>query len=225
MAKGRGIKRRDFLNGAAISLAAGTSLSPMELFAGSMGKSTPYPPGKNGMRGSQPGSFEIAHALAWEGKKFDIPKQQTENTYDLVVVGGGISGLAAAKFFRDRHGPQSRILVLDNHDDFGGHARRNELDVDGKTLLCYGGSQTIDSPSAYSRTAKQLLRDLAIEVDKFYDYFDQEFDQRFGLKQGIFLDKATFGRDALLTNPWGRYSSNPPTPAEVRASIQAMRYI
>ena len=46
--------------------------------------------------------------------------------YDLIVVGGGISGLAAAYFFR-KQAAKSRILILDNHDDFGGHARRNEF--------------------------------------------------------------------------------------------------
>jgi len=36
-------------------------------------------------------------------------------------VAAGV-GLAAAHFFRDRAASDVRVLVLDNHDDFGGHA-------------------------------------------------------------------------------------------------------
>ena len=94
-----------------------------------------------------------------------------------MVVGAGISGLSAAKFFRDKQETPGRILMLDNHDDFGGHARRNELQADGETLIGFGGSQTIDTPSDYSPVARQLLKDLAIDLDRFYDYFDQAFIQ------------------------------------------------
>ena len=154
MSRTRKLNRRDFINGMALSLAAGSTLSPMELLAQSaVGTSPYYPPGLTGMRGSHDGSFEVAHALAIGAEKFPRPKEQTDDTYDLVVVGGGISGLSAAKFYRDRGDGPQKILVLDNHDDFGGHARRNELDVDGKKLLCYGGSQNIESPSKYSKVA------------------------------------------------------------------------
>jgi spermidine dehydrogenase len=63
------------------------------------------------------------------GKTWDdvSPEADTDEVYDLIVVGGGISGLAAAYFYRKTAGPRVRILVLDNHDDFGGHAKRNEL--------------------------------------------------------------------------------------------------
>ena len=103
-----------------------------------------YPPALTGLRGSHDGSFEAAHAVAREGRSFPIPKQQTEATYDLVVVGGGISGLSAAKFFRDRNGEGSRILVLDNHDDFGGHAKRNEFHHRGMMLLSLGSDMDIE---------------------------------------------------------------------------------
>lgn len=127
------------------------------------------------MRGSHDGALEAAHALALEGRRFDMPVSQSGPTYDLVVVGRGISGLSAARFFREARGKGQRILMLENHDDFGGHARRNELDVDGKTLIGYGGSQTIDKPSAYSAVASGLLKDLGIETDRFYDYYDREY--------------------------------------------------
>lgn len=202
MKKNKQITRRDFINGVALSLAAGTTLSPMEILARSAGRgSNDYPPALTGMRGSHDGSFEVAHALARAGQKFSRPQQQTESTYDLIVVGGGISGLSAAKFFRDRGDGPSKILVLDNHDDFGGHARRNEFDVDGKTLLCYGGSQSIDNPAKWSKVARQLLRDLSIDTQRFYDYYDQEYFSSKGLRNGIYFDRPTYGVDRVLTNP------------------------
>ncbi|MCH1460286.1 MAG: NAD(P)/FAD-dependent oxidoreductase, partial [Luminiphilus sp.] len=162
------LTRRDFVNGMAIG-AAGLHLSPLDALAQGLIPSHSlgtdyYPPALTGMRGSVDGTYEIAHSLAREGRTFPLPREQTETIFDLVVVGGGLSGLSAAKFFRDRHGSDSKILILENHDDFGGHARRNELSVDGETLIGYGGSQAIDTPSAYSPVASQLLKDLGIFV-------------------------------------------------------------
>jgi len=214
------ISRRDFLNGVALSLAAGTALSPAEILARSIGQgSAAYPPGLTGMRGSHDGSFEVAHALAREGRTFSRPREQTEDTYDLIVVGGGISGLSAAKFFRDRKDGPSSILVLDNHDDFGGHARRNEFDVDGQKLLGYGGSQSIDSPASYSKVAKRLLKDLSIDVDRFYDYFDREYFKRRGLKGGIFFDRKTYGVDRVQVNPLPGFFDNKMTDAELKSAV------
>ena len=201
----RHLKRRDFINGVAIG-AAGLQLSPLEAVAKGLLEPSAlgadyYPPALTGMRGSVTGTYEVAHALAREGKAFAMPAEQTESTYDLVVVGGGISGLATAKFFRDRHGANSKILILDNHDDFGGHARRNELSVDGEQLIGYGGSQAIDTPSAYSKVASQLLKDIGIYVERFNRYFDQSFFESREMGRGLYYDAATFGRRALTDNP------------------------
>jgi len=201
----RRFSRRDFLNGCAVG-AAGLHLTPMEALAEGLIPAHAlgpeyYPPALTGMRGSIAGTFEIAHALARSGQTFSMPEVQTDSTYDLVVVGGGISGLAAAKLFRDRFGNSARILIIDNHDDFGGHARRNEITVDDKTLIGYGGSQAIDTPSAYSKVASQLLRDVGIYVERFNQYFDQEFFDSRNMGQGIYFDAQTYGRRALTDNP------------------------
>lgn len=223
MKKNSDISRRDFINGVALSVAAGSTLSPLELLAESTGrKSSHYPPALTGMRGSHDGSFEIAHAIAQAGKKFARPKTQTDETYDLIVVGGGISGLSSAKFFRDRRDGPSKILVLDNHDDFGGHARRNEFDVDGKKLLCYGGSQSLEAPSKYSKVAAQLLRDLSVDTDRFYDYFDDKFFSSRGMKSGIYFDRSAFGVDRLQETPLAIFRSSGLSGQELFAAVGAM---
>ena len=129
---GREITRRDFLNGVALTL--GAAMLPPHLLAVDVqaareqSSSDYYPPALTGLRGSHPGSFDAAHSLRdgtfWDHAGTPV---DTGESYDLVVVGGGISGLSAAHFFRKVAGPKARILVLDNHDDFGGHAKRNEF--------------------------------------------------------------------------------------------------
>src|SRR5262249_56948005 len=116
-----------------------------------------YPPRLTGLRGSHPGSLELVHKL--RGGNLRLPAPGPAETYDLVIVGGGISGLSAAYFYREQK-PSARILVLDNHDDFGGHAKRNEFELGGRMQLINGGTQEIDSPRPYGVVAARLLRKL-----------------------------------------------------------------
>ena len=204
MSKTLNITRRDFMNGVAMGVAAGSALSPLELLARS---TVPYPPALMGMRGNHPGSFEVAHAVAREGKRWSQPATQTDDTYDLVVVGGGISGLTAAFRYRQQAGNDARILILDNHDDFGGHAKRNEFKVDGRTLIGYGGSQSLEAPSQYSVAAKQLLANVGIEPGCFYEYFDQDFYASRGLGRGVYFAAERFGKDSVHRDAvvrWGK---------------------
>jgi spermidine dehydrogenase len=147
------ITRRDFLNGVALTVAAG--LTPAAQIAA---QPLRYPPALMGLRGQHDGSFEPAHAHARTTTPFPVEQTGLEESYDLVVVGGGISGLSAAWFYK-RANPAARILVLDNHDDFGGHAKRNEFMLNGRLIIGYGGSESIQSPkSLWSSDAKGLLR-------------------------------------------------------------------
>jgi spermidine dehydrogenase len=213
-----GITRRDFMNGIAIAVvgASGIDLSSAEVSV-----DPGYPPGRLGLRGSHVGSFEAAHRLR-DGSPFDLSAAVIEERYDLLVVGGGISGLAAAYYYRQRR-PGARILVLDTNDDFGGHAKRNEFDVDGKLLIGYGGTQSIDSPhSKWSPVARNLLKELGIDVGKFNTAFDQQFYGRWGLNHAVFFKKEVFGVDRLVRRPfgtWQDFDENPPDAASLRAYL------
>ena len=135
-------------------------------------------------------------------------------SYDLIVVGGGISGLAAAYFYRQQAGPKSRVLILENHDDFGGHAKRNEFHSGNRLLIGYGGTQSIAGPRLYSAEAKGLFKDLGIEVQRFEKYFDQLFFSSRGLRHGYCFDKETFGQDRTVVGvgqpSWSEFLAKTP---------------
>jgi spermidine dehydrogenase len=201
---GSSITRRDFLNG--VALTVGAAIIPPHLLAAIENdpESAPgyYPPALTGMRGSHPGSFEVAHSVRdgefW--RQAGTPIDTREN-YDLIVVGGGISGLAAAHYFRKVAGPAAKILIIENHDDFGGHAKRNEFRAAGRTMLGYGGTFSIESPAPYSAVAKGLVEELGIDVPSYSKYVSQGLYHSFGLAPKIFFDKETFGSDRLVTDP------------------------
>ena len=200
----RPITRRDFLNGVAIT--AGAAMLPSQLFAFESGlkqnSADYYPPALTGLRGSHPGSFDAAHALR-DGTFWDTAGKpvETGETYDLVVVGCGISGLSAAHFYRKIAGPGARILILDNHDDFGGHAKRNEFRQGNDFRLGFGGTFSIESPAPYSAVAKSLIEELGIDVPSYSKYVAKGLYRSFGLAPKIFFDRETFSSDKLVVNP------------------------
>jgi spermidine dehydrogenase len=208
----RRITRRDFINGVAVT--AGAAMLPWQLFAADEApEKSPnyYPPALTGMRGSHPGSFEAAHSLR-DGTFWDSvgKPEDTGESYDLIVVGGGISGLSAADFYRKVAGAKARILILDNHDDFGGHAKRNEFRVNNSFRLGFGGTFSIESPAPYSAVAKGVIEELGIDVPSYARYLDKNLYRSNGLRPKIFFDKATFGTDRLVThfNPRGGASES-----------------
>jgi spermidine dehydrogenase len=211
---GRAITRRDFIHD--VSLAA-LGLMPGAGLAGAVtgpdGEAY-YPPTRTGLRGSHPGAFEVAHALAREGKRFDRPVDLDE-AYDLIVVGGGLSGLSAAYFHRKLHGPGSRILILDNHDDFGGHAKRNEFHQGGPMRLAWGGTVNMEYP-LYSEVAMGLLQELGIDIPRLLEGFSYRWgDTQDGLQGSTWFDPDIWGAEALL--PGVRLSGV--APAELAARV------
>lgn len=202
----RRIDRRDFLNGMAVAVGAigvGFGASPAAAQAAAspwpQDQAGYYPPTRTGMRGSHPGSFENAHALR-DGDFWGDHTALTDTgeTYDLIVVGAGISGLSAAHFYRAAR-PGARILILDNHDDFGGHAKRNEFHLDGKLHLMNGGTLEIDSPTPYSPEAAGLLKTLGVDPVALSKACDKpEVYASLGMGRGVVFDKETFGEDRLV---------------------------
>jgi spermidine dehydrogenase len=200
------ISRRDFLNGVAIAIGGlGGDLACTACTAAQGAESWPqdrqgyYPPSLSGLRGSHPGSFEDAHMLR-DGAFWNSHQavEDVSEHYDLAVVGGGISGLAAAYFYRAGR-PDAKILILDNHDDFGGHAKRNEFHLGGELHLLNGGTLEIDSPRPYSRVADGLLRTLGVDPVALAEACNRnELYPSLGLTRAIFFDKETFGQDRLV---------------------------
>ncbi|PYM90760.1 MAG: hypothetical protein DME04_21555 [Candidatus Rokuibacteriota bacterium] len=225
---GRAIARRDFLNGVALTVG-GALLSPDELFglgaADVARDAAPYPPARTGLRGSHDGSFEVAHRLR-DGTFWETAGPAVDNgeSYDLVVVGAGISGLAAAWYFRKAAGRSARILILDNHDDFGGHARRNEFQVGGRTLIGYGGTFAIDSPAPYSATARAMVSELGVDVTRWARMFERGLYAGLGMGPAVFFDRETFSADRLLRAPaagdsWSAFLAQAPLSEAARRDI------
>ncbi|HIG43230.1 MAG: NAD(P)-binding protein [bacterium] len=201
------ITRRDFINGTL--MAAGTSLLP---FGGAsqaavMATLEPsyYPPALTGLRGSHPGSNEHAHSRAWNEKTDWGPTNDLKEAYDLIVVGAGISGLAAAYFYQQAHGRDKKVLILDNHDDFGGHAKRNEHTIDGVTRLGFGGSESLEGTLEYSGIVLNLLKDIGVDMDRFKTAYDADFYKKHNLGAAMYFNKKTFGEDKVVKHPFCDY--------------------
>jgi len=206
----RAIDRRDFVNGTAVAL--GASLLPkwswaleLDAAAAQADAGGDYPPRRTGLRGSHAGSFEVAHQLRDRPTADLSGVTHTGETYDLVVVGGGLSGLAAAYYFVANVGRSARVLVLDNHDDFGGHAKRNEFVVDGRLLALNGGTLNIESPLRYNLPSRQLLQGIGVDLDRFVknNEGNRSLYSSLGLRGGHFFDRETWGADRLVVRPSG----------------------
>ena len=219
---GRKITRRDFLDGMAIGTAvvAASAAFPSVAQASSgrpggnghgngnghghgHGAPATYPPTDNGLRGQQPGAYDVAHSVR-DGAF--APGQVTDirESYDLIVVGGGLSGLAAAQFYRKAKGSRARILILDALDDFGGHARRNEFHVGRTMLLSNGGTVNIDTPSTWTREAYNLLtKDLGVNLKGLEATVKSDAYAPYGLRSATLFNSERWGKDQLVIRDTG----------------------
>jgi spermidine dehydrogenase len=183
-----------------------------------------YPPLRSGLRGQYPAAVsEFENIRSGKYAEFPLSDKEIGEEFDLVIVGGGISGLSAAYFYRAALGPSQRILVLDNHDDFGGHAKRNEFHYQGKTFIGCGGTMGIATPFPYSYCAKALIKDLGINVAQGSAFHNREIEEKYGLGNGVFFDKEHFGEDRLVAGlgrlPWRSFFANAPLSDDARKDL------
>ncbi len=235
----RGIPRRDFLNGIARSVvgtyamfnAPGLAAAGLGTFAGEQapaaaGARDPrvYPPAATGLRGHYPEAIERFGPID-RGDYAQYPAIDVEvrEEYDLVIVGAGLSGLAAAHFWRRALGQSERILLLDNHDDFGGHAKRNEFTYNGRTFIGYGGTMGISTPYPYSYTSKALVEELGIQVSRNAEFLQRDLFERYQLGPSTFFDKEHFGEDKLVVGtgriPWKEFFAKAPLSEAARNDL------
>jgi spermidine dehydrogenase len=223
----RAITRRDFLNGIAIGVAGASLAGAARKGFGASLPADYYPPALTGLRGSHVGSFEVAHQVR-DGAFLEFPRVDVETgeEYDLVVVGGGISGLAAAYFFRKMMGADKRVLILDNHDDFGGHAKRNEFTYQGRTFIGYGGTMSISTPFPYSYVSRALVEELGIDVGRYPEFVDRDLYRKLGLSSAMFFDRESFGEDRLVPGMpsrggkgWAEFFQKAPLSEKARADL------
>ncbi|WP_329026352.1 NAD(P)-binding protein [Streptomyces sp. NBC_00690] len=238
----RKITRRDFLDGVAVSTAGVAVAAALPGVAQAApgprhdkghghghehghghGGHTSYPPTETGLRGQQAGSFEVAHSVR-DGKFAPGSIKDTRESYDLVVVGAGLSGLAAAHFYRKAVGSRARILILDALDDFGGHARRNEFRVGRHTLLSHGGTVNMDTPSTWSREAYRLVtRDLGVDFKALEATVKSDAYQQYALRSGTLFNSERWGKDRLVIREsgesWASYVTKLPMSDASRAAL------
>jgi spermidine dehydrogenase len=200
------ITRRDFINGTL--MAAGAAMLPFgSTNLAALGTLDPayYPPALTGLRGDNAGSYVNAHSRALDEKLNWGPTTRLNEVYDLIVVGGGISGLSAAFFYQQQHGKDKKVLILDTHADFGGQCARNEHTIGDNTRLIFGGSQTIVSPHARSQTTLKLLKDLGIDLDRLKTAYDVDFYKRHNLRAVTYFNKRKFGVEKVVKHPFCYY--------------------
>jgi len=231
------ISRRDFLNGT-LAVGAGlflhgklpATISPADAWNGYGGVGD-----YSHSNGNTYEVMNVAHAMrdgAFE-RRF-ASAVDTGEMYDLVVVGGGLSGLAAAVFFGKSKGPRGRCLVLDNHAMFGGEAKRNEFLVDGQTVIAHQGSAIFLVPQKggytdrvydligmdrsafeYQRwrgpTPEMPLSHSPYEEPRNYGFY---FGSRFGQRPGVWV-----------MDPWGRKLEGAPLSDAEKTELMRWRTV
>ena len=236
------ITRRDFLNGALAGSGAVllSSASPLQLLAQAASPADDDFTGYGGVgdyANSNGNTFPVLTAghQVRDGAFDALPASviDTGETYDCVVVGGGISGLAAALIFQRKAGPGKTCLVLDNHPIFGGEAKRNEFLVDGHRLIAHQGSALFWPPFPHSFMARFYesigLKTPRLEYQKWAGPapeipltrtpylgsapYSLYFGAKFGRPQGVWV-----------TDPWGEKSGGKklegaPISAKVREEL------
>ena len=265
--KNDGITRRDFLDGVAISAAglaaaaAAPHLSGAEALAASRGHGPqPLPPGYfpptvTGLKGQPDHVVEDIMRIDGPPNQRDVHStkggpgihirhvRDSDETYDCVIVGAGASGLAAAKYYRDRFGENSKILLLDPLPDFGGHSHRNEFHVGPTTFLKNGGTVNLDTvtswnqttgglqdiPGSYGQPSVDMLEYLGVDAFNFPSTSGPGIPSSYGLRAMVlFPGKDWGGKDTLIPNrtnavSWHDWLATTPWSQAARDGIERIQ--
>jgi spermidine dehydrogenase len=154
-----------------------------------------------GLQGQTPGAMALGHRV----RDGELPKEvdDTGETYDLVVVGAGIAGLASAYLYYQEAPGEPSILLLDNHDEFGGHARRNVMEYGGQRLIAPGGTFALEDVVDSPEEALEFFRRIGLDPARLALYRDPKFRDRFGLSPAVVFDSRVFeGAGTTWVNRW-----------------------
>jgi len=231
------ITRRDFLN--ATLLGSGAlllkPLSPAEWLAQNSASSADDWTGYGGVgdyansNGNTRAVLEAGHRIR-DGEFENIPENvvDTGEVYDCVIVGGGISGLAAALIFRRNAGDGKTCLVLDNHPVFGGEAKRNEFVVDGHRLIGHQGSALfqVNYPHSF---IERFYQSIGLRVPRLEYQKWGSSDPEMPLPTTPYLGGAPYGfyfgakfgqaKGVWLTDPWGKKLEGAPISPKAREEL------
>jgi spermidine dehydrogenase len=233
------ITRRDFLN--STLLASGGillhSISPATMLAQKAAQNAPVDDwtGYGGVgdyansNGNTTAVFEAGHRIR-DGEFETTPANvvDTNEIYDCVVVGGGISGLAAALIFRRQAGEGKTCLVLDNHPIFGGEAKRNEFLVDGHRLIGHQGSALfqVNYPHSF---IERFYQSIGLKVPRLEYQKWGSSDPEIPLTTTPYLGSAPYGlyfgakfgqpKGVWVTDPWGKKLEGAPISATAREEL------
>jgi len=244
---GRDITRRDFLN--TVALGTGAALLGSAAPA-ARGHPTPSgaaaaatPPATDTWTGyAGVGDYARANGNTWDvvtaghGIRDNLYERSiatapsTDEIYDLVVVGGGFSGMASAYFYTKEGGPGRTVLILDNNGLMGGEAKRNEFVVRGQRLIGPQGSNDTDAPHASEGWRGEMWRDIGLPTE--FEYGTMRPDRQamlFGRdnfihqvwaddfeNHGFFFDELT---PHWVRNPWGHDLEGTPWSADLRRDL------
>jgi spermidine dehydrogenase len=177
------ISRRDFVNGALIGVGAallgaaapGCTAKPKPV-------AMPNDPwtgyggvGDYAVSNGNVASVRDAAHLIRDGLTDSMMRdvEDIDEEYDMVIIGGGFSGIGAAYQFHKQHGDTRRCLILENHPVFGGEAKQNEFEVDGYRLYGPQGSNDFGPPEKDSESLiARIYRDTGLPFE--FDFVMQD---------------------------------------------------
>lgn len=223
----RPITRRDFLQGVALGAAAYALPLRGALAQGEPPPRAPAGGGGGAFRGQDADALRLGHFVRDRLDEEGVPKDvaDTGERYDLVVVGAGLAGLGAAYAFHRAKEGRAKILILDAHEEIGGHARRNEFDLPGGgTLVAHGGTYALEDPDESPPEVMAMLREVGADPERMARYRDRSVQRRLKLSTGVFFDGRVFGgktswANGFYSTAYADFFAKAPVSAKARAEL------